>query len=111
MRGIATPGLIPARAPQRPEKRGNPVSGVRDAVGVRYGQPAKGKELTGVAHGSVCERCAMCDPERLTGGAPTAVPRARHWTLVTRVFRAGADGALSHPTDELGPHVRGAHSR
>jgi hypothetical protein len=77
--GIATPGLIPAKAPQRPEKRGNPVSGARDALGlgVRYGQPAKGKELTGVAHGSVCERRAMCDPERLTGGAHMAVPRAR----------------------------------
>jgi hypothetical protein len=49
--GIATPGVIPAKAPQRPEKRGNPVSGARDALGVRYGQPAKGKELTGVAHG------------------------------------------------------------
>jgi hypothetical protein len=72
--GIATPGLIPVRAPQGPEKRGNLVSGARDALGVRYGQPAKGKELTGVAHGSVCERCAMCDPERLMGGASTIVP-------------------------------------
>ena len=76
--GIAMPSLTPAKAPQRPEKRGNPVSGARDALDVRYRQPAKGKELTGVAHGSVCERRTMCDPERLTGGAPTVVPRARH---------------------------------
>jgi hypothetical protein len=75
--GIATPGFKPAKAPQRPEERGEP--GQRSARCVRHPlqQPAKGKELTGVVHESVCEQRVMCAPERLTGGAPTAVPRAR----------------------------------
>jgi hypothetical protein len=60
-----------------------------------------------VAHGSVCERCAMCDGRGLHGSAP----RARQWTLAARVFRGGAAGTLSHSTDALGPHVKGAHGK
>jgi hypothetical protein len=87
--GVATPGLIPAKAPQRPEKRGK--LGQRSARCARHPlrQPAKEKELTGVVHRSVCEQRAMRDPERLTGGAPTAVPSARgsgRKALAARVF-------------------------